>query len=654
MHNGWLVSAIALAALGACHETTAPVPPQDATALRPAAPAPVPFGPAAIDSAIRAEWAKAGVASAPRVDDARFVRRAYLDIIGTIPPPEVVTSFVADPAPDKRARLVDQLLASPAYAAYWATVWEDTLVGWQTKDQEVDRAALRTWLEAQFAANAPWDQIVTGLLTAAGRNSLGGPQDGLAPEPTPTMATPKASAPPMTTAAATTPPAVPEGTAPPSDGTPVNGAVNWVIKYRESPQDLAGNASRLFLGVQIQCAECHDHKTEKWKQDDFRRFAACFVRTRSEVLDKGKTMGRKRVDVVDIGRPLPRYAKNADIVPITQAEPTTLDGKDLGASQDLRKALAAWMTAKDNPWFAKAIVNRMWGHFLGRGFVDPIDDLRPSNPPTMPQLFDQVSDDFVAHGRDLKALIRTITATEVYQLAPAPKGTVVAASDPKTPDAAGADAAGHLWSRFHLTPLGPNELLRSLLDATGVEAIFARNARANLDRIRLQLYRRYSFLFDVDESFDQIDFEGTIAQALTLLNGPEVGGGTSAIPGGALDAILKQPGSDADKITLLYRRTIARAPSSGELAYWTHYVNEPHPVELAASVIPPAPHAPPPGPGGNGGKKKNGNANKPPPGPDAFTRLEMRDGMFPQDSRRQAYEDVFWALLNSSEFTFNH
>jgi len=639
MKLGWLLSVTLVSALGACHEATPPATGHDGSAVPAPASAtlaPMPFGPAAIDTMLRAEWVRENVAPSARVDDARFVRRAFLDIVGTIPPPEAVVSFVADTAQDKRARLVEQLLASPAYASYWATVWEDTLVGWQTKDQEVDRGALRAWLESEFLANAPWDRVVTGLLTAEGRNSLGGKPEGLAPEPV--MLAPLASGSPVPGARA---PGVDE--APPPDGTPVNGAVNWVIKYRESPADLAGNASRLFLGVQIQCAQCHDHKTEKWKQDDFRRFAACFVRTRSEVLDKGKTMGRKRVDVVDIGRPLPRYAKNPDVVPLTQVEPTALDGTDMGTTPNSRRALAAWLTAKENPWFAKAIVNRLWGHFLGRGFVDPIDDLRPSNPPAMPEIFDLVSNDFVAHGMDLKALIRTITATEAYQLAPV------------APLAKGTTAPADTWSHFHMTPLGPNELLRSLLDATGVEGIFARNANANLDRIRLQLYQRYTFLFDTDETSDQIDFEGTIAQALTLLNGAEVGGGISAIPGGALDAILRQPGSDADKVAALYRRSIARPPTDAELAYWTQYVGAPHPVDTLAGPPPPQPlSGPPPGKG----KKKNAKPGKPakglPPGPDAFKRLELREESMRPDPRRQAYEDVFWALLNSSEFTFNH
>jgi Protein of unknown function (DUF1549)/Protein of unknown function (DUF1553) len=623
-----LVALVASGAVGACQGTVPPVPSQDATSQAPPAPpAPVAFASTTIDTALRAQWAKVGVTPSPRVDDAGFLRRAYLDVVGTVPPPSAVTAFLADTAPDKRAKLIDRLLASPAYALYWATLWEDTLVGWNTKDQFVDRRALRDWLEGEFAANTSWDKIITQLLTATGQNSNGGNRLDDAPAP----------------------PGGGEPDVPRMDAArPINGAVNWFLKYKDAPQDIAGNASRLFLGVQIQCAQCHDHKTEKWKQDDFRRFAACFARTRSEPIDQGKAMGRKRAMVVDIGRPLPRFAKNPDLAPITVAEPTTLDGLDIGTSADVRGALAAWVTAKKNPWFAKAIVNRMWGHFLGRGFIDPVDDIRDSNYPTMPELFGELSDDFTAHGDDLKALIRTITATEAYQLAPAPVATKAAAPKAVSPLAEGNEE--RFWARFHVTPLGPNELIRSILDATDVESVLAKNARANLDRIRFQIYQRYTFLFDVDEDFEQTDFEGTVAQALTLLNGELVGGGTAGVPGGALDAILHEPSADAEKVTALYLRTVSRAPTADELAYWTHYVNEPHAVEpfVEDKAAPPPPPAP--------RTKKNGKPAKgnKPAGPDALTRLETRDARLRPDSRRQAYADLFWALLNSSEFTFNH
>jgi len=614
--------------LDACSAGTTRIPARSETIPTPR-PAPLPpvFGPVTIDAAIRAEWARLGATPAPRVDDARFLRRAYLDVVGTVPPPSVVRDFLADPAADKRARLVDSLLASPAYAVYWATLWEDSLVGWRTREPDVDRGALREWLEREFAANTPWDALVTGLITATGQNSPGGRRSDGAPAP---------------------PDRGDGGALSAASEAPINGAVNWFLKYRDAPQDLAGSASRLFLGVQIQCAQCHDHKTESWKQDDFRRFAACFARTKSEPIDQGKVIGRRRVFVEDLGRPLPRFVRNPDLAPITMAQPAALDGVALGASPDVRRALASWMTARTNPWFARAIVNRMWGHFLGRGFVDPVDDLRDSNPATMPDVLTRLSEDFAASGDDLKALIRTIAATEAYQLATGARREAWGGAD--------ADDAARLWARFHVTPLGPNELLRSILDVTGVEEALGRGNRANLDRIRFQLNQRYSFLFDLDEELEQTEFEGTVAQALALLNGDLVGGGTAGVVGGALDAILREPGSDADKVVALYVRTVTRTPSDQELEYWTRYVNEPRSPEAAGeggrSVVPPP--LPRNKVQGKAGNKTGAAKPSKPAGSDALARLELRDLSAHPDARRQAYADLFWALLNSSEFTLNH
>jgi hypothetical protein len=573
-----------------------------------------------IDAMIRADWAKEGIVPAAPIDDARFLRRVYIDTVGTIPPPEVVMTFAVDPAPDKRSRMVEALLASQGYAEHWANYWAEVLIG-QVQEKDIDQITFHKWLVDRFAANVPYHRIVTELLTAQGRNGEVGAgfTDGGSLE---------------------------------GPNVPVNPPVNWFVKYREAPQDLAGNASRVFLGVQIQCAQCHDHKTEKWKQEDFQSLASCFMRTRAEVIDKGALMGNiRRIDVVDIGRPLPRHVKNPSLAPFATAVPRALDGTDLSQAPDARQALAAWMTSPKNPWFAEAIVNRMWGHFLGRGFVDPIDDLRPSNPAAAPEVFQKLSEDFVAQGYDLKHLVRVITATEAYQLSSTGR------RNGATPLAAGpAGGSDKLWSRFRLEPLGPEELLNALMDATGVEDTL-RRTKADIQKIRSGLFAAYSHLFDVDEEFDQTDFEGTVSQALALLNGRLVGGGTSGLPGSALDTILARPDSDADKILALYLRTLSRRPGAEEVDYFTRYVNEPHndpaDVPVPGSALPSPSASNKPGlAGGSGGKvnkKKGGDRGEPEP----LARLEERDART-RDPKRRAYEDIFWELLNSSEFTFNH
>ncbi len=544
-------------------------------------------------------WQKEGITPTPAVDDARWLRRVHVDIVGVIPRPEVVNAFASDAAKDKRAKMIETLLASPRYVDFWTAYWDDALMGERARAANIDRNAFRAWLRERIEKNAPYNEFVRDLVSASGRNSEGGSRKGNG-EP------------------------VMSGT----DDAPVNGAVNWFLKF-QTPQDLAGTTSRTFLGVQIQCAQCHDHKTEAWKQTDFEKLAASFTRTQVQPLDVGKTMGMiRRVDVVDIGRPLPRYAKDFDTKTIAQAVPTTLDGKEI-TRPNVRLGLAEWMTARENPWFARATVNRMWAHFLGRGFVDPVDDLRPSNPATLEPLFARLADEFVRSGYDMKSLIRTITGTEAYQLA-------VGGGTAATTNAEGGKTPHKFWSRFRMTPLGPNELVSSLVQATDLEALVAKDPKINLDNVRAQLSRDFAFLFDVDEEIDRAAFEGTITQALTLLNGSLIGSGSRTLPGGALTAIVDGPGSDAEKIEAMYLRTVSRKPTPEEVGYWTRFVSE----VSAGTWTPPALASRPPA--------------ARPPGADPLRRLETKGAARKSSGRAEAFEDIFWALLNSSEFVFNH
>jgi hypothetical protein len=511
----------------------------------------------------------------------------YVDIVGTVPPADVTNKFLADPSPDKRAKMVDTLLASPEYAQHWMNYWDDVLMGSAKPNGLTDRIAFRHWLRGRFAQNASWDRIVTDLVTATGENGGGGKK----------MKAPGAVM------------AVDEDE---EDVDPkANGAVNWTLRFEQSPQDLGGTASRVFLGVQIQCAQCHDHKTEAWKQDDYRRFASGFLRARIEPLDRGKAMGNiKRVDVVDIPFPAPRFSKMADVQPIMQASPRALDGTDVSKGKDTRKALAAWMTGKKNPWFAKAFANRMWGHFLGRGFIDPVDDIRVSNPATTPALLDALAADFAANDFDIKHLIRTITATEAYQLA--------ASASAKT------DAENKLWARFHLVPLGPEELLNAIFRVTDLEHTAEKLGVRNMDALRTQVIRQYAFLFDTDEEDDEPDYSGTVTQALTLLNGALVAQGARALPGSMTAELVNGPGTDEEKIDKLTLRVLARKPTADERAKWVAYVNEAAP----AAVTKPD---------------------------DKATMLKPLAKRAPaMTAKASAYEDLLWMMLNSSEFTFNH
>jgi hypothetical protein len=624
--------------LVACNvRSAAPVVAKPPVATEAPPPAPKLLTSADVDARLGEVWARAGITPAAPADDATWLRRVWLDTVGTIPPAEAVRRFVVECAADSsqpgtraraRERVLDELLASPAWADHWTAYFDELWMGHDGHDPLVDPGAFRSWLHDGFARNRPYSEMVTELLTATGLNSDGGPRrqaeknDGSQPAP--------------------------EG---------VNGAVNWTLRYLTTPQDMAGAASRTLLGVQIQCAQCHDHKTEKWTQRDFQSFAAAFVRTRLDPLDTGKAMGEvKRAEVHDLDRVAPRFGKMGDFAPIAAAKPAALDGADLGGGTGVRAALAHWVTAPENPWFSRAIANRVWAHFLGRGFVDPVDDFRVSNPPVAPELLDAIAADFVKSGYDFKHLVRVVAGTRAYALSAAPLSEASARVDPE----------GKLWQRFRVAPLGPDELLRAIVAATRLDAIVRSTGRLDLADVRYRMKQRYGFLFDVDEESAEPDYEGTIAQALALLNGSLVATGASDLPGSALADVLAMPGDapqDAARVEALYLRVLSRLPTPEETARVVAYLSEaqqPPGGRADSTSAPPLRSAPPPAAPApmvadtTPARKKAPQKNVKAPAPDPLRGLADRAGNAPASARVRAWEDILWAMLNSSEFVLNH
>jgi hypothetical protein len=293
------------------------------------------------------------------------------------------------------------------------------------------------------------------------------------------------------------------------------------------------------------------------------------------------------------------------------------------------------MVAPQNPWFAKAFVNRVWAALLGRGFVDPVDDLRASNPPALPALFDMLAADFVAHGYDVRRLVALICDTEAYQLS---AGQPVTMRDTTKPPARGD---GQLWSRYPLKPLGADELLDAIVAATGAEPVLERISGDDIEGLRDALRKQMAFFFDVDEQPDETVYQGTIAQALMLLNGRLVNGSAAVIPGDALASILSRGGGDAEAITALYQRTLSRPPSPEELTHWLAFVRAPRQAVAWQEPVASAPRR-----GANGARAAFAGER----------RLARTERLVPrrETPRQQAFEDVLWALLNSSEFYFNH
>jgi hypothetical protein len=267
----------------------------------------------------------------------------------------------------------------------------------------------------------------------------------------------------------------------------------------------------------------------------------------------------------------------------------------------------------------------MWGHFLGRGFVDPVDDFRDSNPVAAPELLDALATDFVVSGYDLKHLVRVIVGSDAYARSAVPLDETTRNADPDR----------KLWEAFRVTQLGPDELLGALVAATKLDAVVEATGRVDLAQLRAKVRQRYGFLFDVDEDADQSDYEGTIAQALALLNGSVVATGASVLPGSALGEVLAAGGDDAHTIEALYLRALSRFPTAAETARWSRFLAE-------------GADAPGPPPGGTSKAAKNALQ------PDPLRGLEKRAASQRSTARARAYEDFFWTLLNSSEFVLNH
>ena len=306
------------------------------------------------------------ITPATRASDAEFLRRAYLDTIGTLPTADEVTRFLHDPRPDKRARLVDALLARPEYTDYWAYKWSDILLVSSRKLQARSMRAYYQFIRDSVEQSKPWDRFVHEILTASGSSAE-------------------------------------------------NGAANYFL-VQKSAIDLSENTTQAFLGMRLTCARCHNHPLEKWTQKDYYGFANLF----SRVALKNSPGGEVTVFSSESGDILhPRL-----LVPMPP-KPLDAPAVPLDSTEDRREVLARWLTSGDNPFFARVTVNRIWKNFMGRGLVEAVDDVRSTNPASNEELLQALTRDFVDHGFDVKYLIRTIMSSGTYQLSSeTPKGGV--------------------------------------------------------------------------------------------------------------------------------------------------------------------------------------------------------------------------------------
>lgn len=499
-----------------------------------------------VDAAVFDKLKTLGIPPAGPCDDATFLRRVSLDITGQLPTKEQALEFLADTAADKRARLVERLLASDAYADYFARKWVTILRNRrESEDKKYGAFAFHQWLRDQFQQNVPYDQWVSQLVTAAG-------------------------------------------------DAEINPAVIW---YRQVPNNESRleDMAQMFLGQRLQCARCHHHPYEKWSQTDYYQMSAFF----SKLQQKPGSTPQEPSFVSRVGGAGAAHPKSGQGLP-----PTGLDAEALPVPEylDARVALADWMVADNNPFFAKMLANRYWKHFFGRGLVEPEDDLRVTNPPSNPELLDALAQHLVDNHFDLKSLVRLICNSQAYQL--------------------GRDADEHnvrdqtSYSRFYPKRLTAEVLLDAVDQVLGTSTPFAgmpAGTRAvSLPDTSFSSY--FLTVFGQPESTTACECErsqeATLAQSLHLLNSKEMQA-KLAEPQARPAAFAGQSSATDELIADLYLRAFSRPPTDEELRAARDYVTA---KETAAAESDEARRA----------------------------------------ARQVAFEDLVWALINTKEFLFNH
>jgi len=452
---------------------------------------------ARIDARLDAAAERAAVRQAEAADDAEFFRRLSLDITGRIPTVAEARAFLDDSSPDKRTRTLERLLAGPGYVRHFARTWRTLLLA-QANAQDLRYLApkVERWLERQLFDDVPYDAWVRKLVTAP----LDAPLSG------------RLSA----------------------DDDVEAYAVAFLQANELKPENLAAATSRMFLGVNLDCAQCHNHPFADWKQEQFWQLAAFYggvkrLRADNPYLAAPEAYDQRRITI----------AGTEKVV-----EATFLDGRAPAWTGDSRprNLLADWVTADANPYFARSAVNRMWAHFFGIGLVDPLDDLGGRTPPAYPELLDELAAQFTAHDYDAKYVIRTLTQTKAY-------GRTSRVDEPSLRE-------GPHFSRMRVRGLSAEQVYDSLATAVGVRQGQAGERDA---AHRAALLTRFSTLDRPTEA------QTTITQALSLMNGEFVREATDPTSSPTLVAVAEAPFLDrSERIESLFLATLSRRPSADE------------------------------------------------------------------------------------------
>ncbi len=533
-----------------------------------------------IDRLVNAELKKIKMTAAARTTDEQFIRRVYLDVTGKMPTPADIKAFATDTSADKRAKLIDQLLASPEYVRHWGQYWRIVITSRTQADFRLNALVphFEAWLREQFKDNKSWEHVTKEILTASGKVMNAEPDK--------------------------------------------NGQAFFLVsrKGADAVTEITAETSRVFLGIQIQCAQCHDHPSDVWKRHHFHELAAYFVRYRERpILEEKKFIGSEIAtafgehrmpskDDPKVGtvmnpkfldgkapagaKPVPSttgpIGKGKGFFPKGQPGKFAPFGGGGGMSDEARrKALADQITSKENPWFAAAFVNRMWGEFMGQSFYSPIDDLGPQKDAMMPTVLARVSASFRGNGYDIKQLLRDILNSETYQRQIRP----------------GESGEEHmLFASHNPVRMNSNALWSSLTNAVGPFGGPGGFGKGGLKGFAgpkggfgFGLENQIKNEFAYDPSTKPEEIEGSISQALILMNNLQINNKIKANGQNMLGKVLANFTEDGEAIRAVYLKVLARRPTDRELER----------CRLHVQVV--------------------GN-------------------------RSEAFEDILWALINSTEF----
>ena len=501
-----------------------------------------------VDDAVFENLKELGIPSSPVCDDATFLRRASLDIAGRLPTDEERTNFFSSQEAEKREHVIDALLRSTEYADYFANKWTAMLKN--RRDDASDMTsnfAFHAWVRDSLLANKPYDQMVRELLAATGT-------------------------------------------------VIANPPVVWYKRVKE-PKQQVEDVAQLFLGVRMQCAQCHHHPFERWSQDDYYSFSAFFTQVgRKPTATRGEDMifhkrGMAIATNIKSGQTL-KPAALGDAIPA------------IAPDEDPRLKLADWMSSPSNPFFAKAVVNRYWKHFFRRGLVEPEDDIRETNPPSNPELLAALEQHFIASGFDLKSLVKVITSSNAYQLSSAPNPYNI------------ADQQN--YSRYYPRRLQAEVFLDAIDDLTGSRTEFP-NLPSGTRAIALpdNSYNNGSAFLKVfgrpeNESVCECERvqSSSLAQSLHLINAKDMKS-KLATSNGRADRLAKSDKSDEEKIRELYSVAFSREPREDELRAGVDFLAE----------------------------TRQDPTGKP---------------VDQQKASQDSLQDLIWALINTKEFLFNH